>query len=114
MRPLAVKRDANAVPGGKDWANLCADLSRWISEHMLREGDIRFGNTVAESAVDHCFRATRDLFRRLEQRDKRPTPRLRCSRDQFRRAQQTRHMCIMATSMCDAHFISRVINCVDR
>src|ERR1044072_7848437 len=114
MRPLAVKRDANAVPGGEDWASLCADLSRWISEHMLREGDIRFGNPVAQSAVDHSFRATRDLFRRLEQRDKSSSPRLRCLRDQFRRAQQTRHMCIMATSMCDADFISGVINRGDR
>src|ERR1044072_3177557 len=111
MRALAMKRDANAVPGREYWTSLRADLSRRISQHVLSECYIRLGNAVAQTAVQHRFRAAGNLFRRLEQRYKGPAPRLRSPGEEFGRAQQTRHMRVMAASMRDADCVPRVINC---
>src|SRR6185369_10299551 len=114
MRPLAVERDANAIAGRKDWSCLCANLSRRVSEHVLRERDIRFGDKLTQTTVNHRFRAAGDFFRRLEQRDEGSTPRLPSLGEEFGRTQQTRHMCIMTAGMCDVNCIAAVINCSER
>src|SRR6185503_3861183 len=110
MRPLAIKRDANAVPGREDRARLRADRSCRISQHVLRERDIRFGDTVAQTAVYHRLRATGNLFRRLEQCYVGSAPRPLSLSEQFGCSQQTRHMHVMAASMGDADCVPRVIN----
>lgn len=80
-------------------------------EHVLGERDVRFRNTIAQPGVDHCFRAAGDLFRRLEQRDEGSAPRLLSVREEFSRAQQTRHVRVMTAGMCDADGVTRVVNC---
>src|SRR3954453_10628909 len=110
MRPLAVQGDADAVPGGENRTYLSADLSGWVRQHVLRERDIWLRDTVAQTALDHRLRATTYLFRGLEQRDEGSAPRLSSLGEQFRRAQQTCHMGIMAAGMCDADCVPRVIN----
>src|SRR5689334_21225695 len=78
---------------------------------MLSERDIRLGNTVAQTAVHHRFRAASNLFRRLEQRDKGPAPGLRSLGEKFGSAEQTRLMRVMAASICYADCVPRVIYC---
>src|ERR1041385_530547 len=114
MRPLAVERDANAIAGREDWSCLCANLSRRVSEHVLRKRDIRFGDTLTQTTVNHRFRAACDFFRRLEQRDEGSTQRLPGLGEEFGRTQQTRHMCIMTAGMCDVNCVAAVINCSER
>src|SRR5689334_5906315 len=103
MRSLTIKRDANAVSSRENRADLCTDFSRGVSQHMLSERHIRLGNAVAQAVVNHRFRAATDLFRRLKQCYKGSTPRLLSVSEEVRRAQQTRHMRVMAASMCDTH-----------
>src|ERR1051325_9378119 len=111
MRTLAVEGDANTIASGENWSCLCADLSRRVSEHVLRERNIRFRDTVAQTVVQHGFSSTGDLFRRLKQRDESPRPRLRRCCQNLRCAQQTRHMRVMATGMCDVNGVAAVITC---
>ena len=74
------------------------------SDHdVLAEHDVRFGEAVEETVVDHRLGAFRRLLRRLEHRHQRPAPRLAGLREQRRRADEPGDMHVVAAHVADRH-----------
>src|SRR3954462_4778545 len=85
------------------------DSARRECKHVLGERDIGLGNPIAQPIVHHRLGTAGNFFGRLKQRDERAAPRAARLREEFRGAEQTRHMRIMTTRV--AHIDRSAILC---
>src|SRR2546421_8049748 len=97
-----MQRDTDAIAGGQHRAGLGSDGPGRVGKDVLREGDVRLGNPVAKAILQHRLGADGSLFRGLEHGNEGSTPRSPCAGEQVRRAQQARHVDVVAARMHDA------------
>ena len=111
MRAFPMQRDPNAVPGRKHRPCLRANTARRECEHVLGERDVGLGNPIAQPIVHHRLGTARNFLGRLKQRDERAAPGAARLRQEFRGAEQTRHMRVMTTRVTHINSAASVRRC---
>lgn len=78
MGPLAVDGDPDAGGGGQHWTGRGGDLPRrGCGKDVLAQCDVRSGDRVGQSVLDHGLGPLGGLLTGLEEGDVRPAPRVR-------------------------------------